>query len=106
MIRDGQLRFGPGGLELKDLYLLELHQLGATVQPVLGYYPEPLSAAANCSVWDQTKATDGPGEDLTWGTPSRNTEALAVANWFVRSRDNLSLCRDLPNSYNLPQIQL
>ena len=34
----GQFRFGPGFLELKDMYLLELHRAGATAQVILGYF--------------------------------------------------------------------
>ena len=31
-----QVWFGPGCLEIKDLYLLELHQCGSTVEIILG----------------------------------------------------------------------
>ncbi|KIP07603.1 hypothetical protein PHLGIDRAFT_413528 [Phlebiopsis gigantea 11061_1 CR5-6] len=34
---DGLMRFGPGCLELKDLYLVELRRFGATIQPVFAY---------------------------------------------------------------------
>ena len=33
------LRFGPGFLELKDLYLVELRRIGATIEPILGFVP-------------------------------------------------------------------
>ena len=36
------MHFGPGHLELKDLYLVELRRHGATIQPVFAYI-EPIS---------------------------------------------------------------
>lgn len=33
---DDPLRFGPGGIQLRDLYLLELRQYGRTFQPTFG----------------------------------------------------------------------
>ncbi|EKM54437.1 uncharacterized protein PHACADRAFT_210237 [Phanerochaete carnosa HHB-10118-sp] len=39
---DGSVAFGSGGLQLQDLYLLELHRHGKTLIPVLGYVPPTL----------------------------------------------------------------
>lgn len=38
------MRFGPGHVELKDLYLLEIRQCGATLQPQLGVLVHASSA--------------------------------------------------------------
>ena len=42
------VRFGPGYIELKDIYLIEFRRLGATIQPILAYkapYPSPAAPA-------------------------------------------------------------
>ncbi|EKM54700.1 uncharacterized protein PHACADRAFT_146900 [Phanerochaete carnosa HHB-10118-sp] len=36
---DGSFMFGPGGVQIEHLYLLELHRYGKTLIPVFGYTP-------------------------------------------------------------------
>lgn len=44
---DGSVAFGPAGIQLRDLYLLELHRHGKTLVPILGYVsPGPLEVCA------------------------------------------------------------